>query len=146
VKISGERVCVPPVDEPNAEKETTIVTRFLVIALAAIVPLVAAAGAQGDRPAHKDEKRALARVVDTPKKCLKIRISTRTDRPKWAAVRWRLRKPSCERWAADGVAVMKRRGGNRWKFVTAGSDFECRPLWRKVPRRVARDLGIDCRR
>jgi hypothetical protein len=122
------------------------VTRFLVIATALTIPLVAAVGAQGDRAANKDEKRAIARKMDTPKRCLKVRVSTKTDRPKWASVRWRLRKPSCERWAADGVAVLKRKGGNRWRFVIAGSDFECQGLWRQVPRRVARDLDIACRR
>ncbi|MQA74915.1 MAG: hypothetical protein GEU88_11340 [Solirubrobacterales bacterium] len=125
--------------------KTTI--RTLAIVLAAAVALVAATAVQADRKPTDKQARAIAKVMDLPAKCARIRVSTRTPRPKWAALTWRP-GPGCEPFAADGVAVVKkkRRAGRpaRWRFVTAGSAFECPGLYRDVPRRVARDLGIDC--
>jgi hypothetical protein len=101
---------------------------------------VAAPGvASADRAPTERERASIARAVDVPKRCLKIRVSTVNRR--WSAVRLRLAKRSCQRWAADGVAVYRRRSG-RWRFVVAGSAFEC-PV-PKVPRRVVRDLDIPC--
>jgi hypothetical protein len=48
---------------------------------------------------------------------------------------------SCADHVADGVAIFKRRDGT-WRFVTAGSSFDC-PV-PKVPRRIAQDLEILC--
>jgi hypothetical protein len=74
-----------------------------------------------------------------PKRCVRVRISTVDQR--WARANIRARKASCAEHAADGVAVFKRRGGS-WRFVTAGSSFDC-PV-PDVPRRIARDLKIPC--
>jgi hypothetical protein len=52
------------------------------------------------------------------------------------------RRRSCRRWAADGVAVYKRRTSGGWRFVTAGSAFDC-PV-PKVPPKVVDDLHIHC--
>jgi hypothetical protein len=41
------------------------------------------------------------------------------------------------------VVVLKHKG-NHWKFVTAGSSFNCPDLYSQVPRKVVEDLGIDC--
>jgi hypothetical protein len=105
--------------------------------------LLVAAGipttAQADRAPTDRERAGIARAVGVPKRCLRIRVST-VDR-RWSGVRIRLAKRSCQRWAADGIAIFKRRG-DRWRFVTAGSSFDC-PV-PKVPRRVARDLQIPC--
>jgi hypothetical protein len=71
------------------------------------------------------------------------RVSTKTNRPKWASVYWRPGPQKCEPFARDGVAVLKLKKG-RWRFVTAGSDFDCPRLYRDVPRRVAKDLDLPC--
>ncbi|MGH2987023.1 MAG: hypothetical protein ACRDLO_10095 [Solirubrobacterales bacterium] len=121
--------------------------RSLALALAAAVVLVGVANVAADRKANDKEQRAIARVVEVPRKCVKARISTETERPKWASAAWRP-GPGCQRFAFDGVAVLKKkkRGDRpaRWRFVTAGSSFQCADLYRDVPRPVAKDLGIDC--
>jgi hypothetical protein len=122
-------------------------TRSLAIALAAAVTLAGAANVAADRKPTDKEQRAVARAVEVPRKCVKARISTETERPRWASAAWRP-GPGCQRFAFDGVAVLKKkkRGDRpaRWRLVTAGSSFTCGDLYRDVPRRVADDLGIDC--
>jgi hypothetical protein len=106
------------------------------LALLALAPAVA----QADRAPTKRERAGIAKKVDAPARCLKIRVSTVNTR--WARMQLRLRRESCQRWAADGVAVYKKRKRGGWRFVTAGSAFEC-PV-PKVPRRVVKDLDIRC--
>lgn len=122
-------------------------TRPLAFALAAVVAIVGAANVGADRRPTDKEHRAIARAVDLPRKCAKVRISTETERPRWASSSWRS-GPGCQPFASDGVTVLKKkkRGDRpaRWRFVTAGSSFECADLYRDVPRPVAKDLGIDC--
>jgi hypothetical protein len=117
------------------------------IALAAAVAMVGAANVAADRKPTDKEHRAIARVVELPRKCAKVRISTETDRPKWASARWRS-GPDCQPFASDGVTVVKKRKRGdrpaRWRFVTAGSSFTCGDLYRDVPRQVADDLDIAC--
>jgi hypothetical protein len=112
--------------------------RPLLAALAglALIPAVA----QADRPPTKRERAGIAEKVGAPARCLKIRVSTVNTR--WARMRLRLKRESCQRWAADGVAVFKKRKGGGWRFVTAGSAFDC-PV-PKVPPRVVEDLRIRC--
>jgi hypothetical protein len=121
--------------------------RSLAFALAAALAMVGAANVAADRKPTDKELRAIARAVELPPKCAKVRISTETERPKWASSSWRP-GPGCQRFAFDGVAVLKKkkRGDRpaRWRLVTAGSSFECADLYRDVPRRVAKDLGLDC--
>ncbi len=74
-----------------------------------------------------------------PARCLKIRVSSVNDA--YAGIWRRNLKKGCEKYQADGVAVYKK-GHHGWKFVTAGSSFEC-PV-PKVPRAVAKDLKIAC--
>jgi hypothetical protein len=112
--------------------------RSLLAALAALSLLPAAALA--DRPPTKRERAGIAQKVGVPARCLAIRVST--VNPRWAKTRIRLARKSCERWAADGIAVFKRRNDGGWRFVTAGSAFDC-PV-PKVPRRVVEDLHIRC--
>ncbi|MDX6581945.1 MAG: hypothetical protein QOI10_1129 [Solirubrobacterales bacterium] len=116
--------------------------------LAAAVALVCAVGAAADSAPSPNERRAIARAIDLPRKCAKIRVSTVARQPKWASAAWQ-DGPGCEPFAANGVTLLKKkqREGRRarWRFVTAGSDFECAALYDEVPRRVAEDLGIDCR-
>ena len=116
-------------------------------ALAAIAVLASGAHVTADRRPTAKEHRAVARAVDLPRKCAKVRISTETERPRWASSSWKP-GPGCQRFAADGVVVLKKRKRGdrpaRWRFVTAGSSFGCAELYRDVPAAVAKDLGIDC--
>jgi hypothetical protein len=117
-------------------------TRTALIALALTSLLVS--GAAADRKPTRDERRAIAKVVELPAACAKVRISTVTDDPEWASVYWKPHpKDKCSPYARDGVAVERYKNG-RWKFITAGSSYTCRGLYRDVPRDVAKDLGIDC--
>jgi hypothetical protein len=117
---------------------------LIVVASIASTALLAAGLASADRPANHDQRRAIAKVVALPTKCTKARISTVTAEPKWAAASWKPHPTDkCAPYAADGVVVLKLKR-DRWKFVTAGSSFDCPDLYRQVPRKVVEDLGIDC--
>jgi len=119
--------------------------RFTALLLAAVLALIAAATVQADRKPTVKERKAVAAIVDLPAKCAHVRISTVTEKPKWASVSFRPHSPeSCQPFASDGVTVAKKRSG-RWRFVTAGSSFDCPDLYKDVPVSVAQDLGIDCR-
>jgi hypothetical protein len=113
--------------------------RSLLAALAALL-LLPTTGALADRAPTKQERAGIAKKVGVPARCLKIRVSTVNSR--WASTHVRNARTSCRRWAADGIAVFKRRKAGGWRFVTAGSAFEC-PV-PKVPPRVVEDLGIRC--
>lgn len=110
---------------------------------AALVPLVALAAvpalAQADRTPTAAESKAIATAAKVPARCLKIRVSSVDDA--YAGIWRRNLKKGCGKYQADGVAVFKK-GHHGWKFVTAGSSFEC-PV-PKVPRAVAKDLKIAC--
>jgi hypothetical protein len=117
-----------------------------VIALTAValLALLAVSVAGADRRATRDERRAIAKVLELPRKCTKARIPTVTPEPKWAAASWKPHPAEkCAPYAADGVVVLKYKR-NHWKFVTAGSSFDCSDLYRDVPKTVVDDLGIDC--
>ena len=110
--------------------------------VSAAVLLLAVGLASADRGATPKERRAIAKVVELPAKCAKVRVSTKTERPKWATALWTPEPAACEPYARDGIAVTKKRDG-RWRFLTAGSDFDCPRLYREVPRRIALDLDLD---
>ena len=57
-----------------------------------------------DRRATSDERKAVARAVDLPTKCAKVRISTATAEPKWASAIWTPGPKKCEPYASNGVA------------------------------------------
>jgi hypothetical protein len=107
------------------------------------VALLAAGAAQADRKPTGKEHRQIAKAMKFPPRCTRVRVSTAVTNPGWASLSW---KPGrkCKKFAADGVAILKKRPGGHWKFVTAGSSFECRPLHTQVPQAVADDLGISC--
>ena len=118
--------------------------RPLAVVAIALVALASAAVVSADRRATHDERRAIAKVVDLPTKCTKARVATVTPEPKWASASWKPHpKDKCAPYARDGVAVLKLKR-EHWKFLTAGSSFDCPALYRDVPREVADDLGIDC--
>lgn len=112
-------------------------TLILALALASIPAL-----AQAERRPTKRERVGVAHAAQVPKRCLRIRVSTVNDR--YASAYRRNRKRSCRRYQADGVAVFKQRRHHRsrWRFVTAGSAFDC-PV-PHTPKKVARDLHIRC--
>ena len=117
------------------------ITTLVLLLIVAAAPAVA----EASRAPTKREAKSLARKMgkNVPTRCLRIRISTVSER--WAGVRFRLEKRSCDQWNADGIGVFKRRRASRpgpWRFVTAGSSFDC-PV-PKVPSRVAKDLKIPC--
>ena len=114
----------------------TCLSAFAAVAALAIVPAVAHA----DRPPTKRERAGIAKKVGVPARCLRIRVSTVDTR--WARMQIRNLRESCRRWAADGVAVYNRRKDGGWRFVTAGSAFDC-PV-PKVPPKVVVDLHIRC--
>ena len=112
--------------------------RLVLVASAALLLAVPVA-AHADRAPTKREHAAVSKAVGVPKRCMRVRISTVNER--WASASVRNRKASCADHAADGVAIFKRRSG-AWRFVTAGSSFDC-PV-PDVPRKIARDLRIRC--
>ena len=110
---------------------------ILAISLLGLLALPVAAHA--DRPPTKRERVDIAHAIGVPKRCLRTRVSTVDER--WSRTSIRNEKASCQDHAGDGVAVYKRRRGT-WRFVTAGSSFDC-PV-PGVPSRIAKDLKIPC--
>jgi hypothetical protein len=108
----------------------------------ALVLLIAAVAVAQRKPTAK-ERSQIAAVVQLPSKCARVKVSTVTKKPKWSSVSWRNGGSECIPLASNGVTVEKRSRG-RWKFVTAGSSFDCPGLYAKVPQVVARDLKISC--
>jgi hypothetical protein len=111
----------------------------LIVAAFAVLLLCIPTAARADRAPTKRERADIAKAIGVPKRCLRTRISTVDER--WSRTSIRNMKASCTDHAADGVAVFRRRGG-KWRFVTAGSSFDC-PV-PDVPRKIAKDLEIPC--
>ena len=115
-------------------------TRVAVVTVAFVALLVGSADAR--RPATKSEKRAISKTFNAPPKCAKIFVSTVDQH--WASYQFNAKKidvSPCDQVAADGIAILRKREG-RWKFVTAGSAFDC-PV-PDTPRKVAKDLRVPC--
>ncbi len=117
--------------------------RAITFAGVAVAVFLVVGVANADRkPSHKEKVR-IARVVDLPAKCARVRVSTETKKPKWASVSFRPGPKDCNPFASNGVTVVRKAVG-RWRFVTAGSSFDCSSLYAQVPKTVAADLGISC--
>ncbi len=110
-----------------------------VISAALLLPAVVHADR---KPTHKERVR-IARVVDLPAKCARVRVSTTTKKPKWGSVAFRPGPAECDPFASNGVTVVRKAVGH-WRFVTSGSSFDCPGLYAKVPQNVVKDLGIGC--
>src|SRR5262245_53244663 len=109
-----------------------------------VVCLVLSAGiAQADRKPTVKEKAQIASVIHLPVTCARVRVSTETKKPKWGSVSFKPGPSTCDAFASNGVTVTRKSKG-RWHFVTAGSSFDCPGLYDKVPKPVAKDLGIKC--
>lgn len=118
----------------------------LVFGLAALLVLGAATGVRADRKATAKERAQVAKAVELPAACARVRISTVVPTAHWASAFWRPGSLKCKPFARDGVAVLKRKAKPRarWRFITAGSDFFCSDLYDIVPEAVANDLDVDC--
>jgi hypothetical protein len=117
--------------------------RFAVALSVLAVALVMPAVVHADRKPTSKERAQIAAVVQLPAKCARVRVSTVTKKPKWATAEWRDGGQQCSPFASNGVTVEKKRAG-RWRFITAGSSFDCPGLYAKVPQPVAKDLRISC--
>jgi hypothetical protein len=104
---------------------------------------LAAGVANADRKPTSKEHRAIAKAMKIPANCTRVGVSTVVTSPQWSSLSWKP-GPGCKPFAADGVAILKKRPGAHWKFVTAGSSFDCGPLYAQVPQAVVQDLGISC--
>jgi hypothetical protein len=109
------------------------------VAALAVLLLCLPVSAGADRAPTERERADIAKAIGVPKRCLRTRISTVNER--WSRTTIRNLKAGCAEHAADGVAIFRRRDG-KWRFVTAGSSFDC-PV-PDVPRRIAKDLRIPC--
>ena len=109
------------------------------IGLCLLLPGVAGA----DRKPTPKEKAQIASVVHLPVICARVRVSTVTEKPKWASVSWRRGAAQCDPLASNGVTVVKKTSG-RWRFITAGSSFTCGELYDVVRKPIVKDLGIKC--
>jgi hypothetical protein len=109
------------------------------LAALAVLLLCIPVSARADRAPTKRERAGVAKAIGVPKRCLRTRISTVNER--WSRTSIRNEKADCAEHAADGIAIFKRRNG-AWRFVTAGSSFDC-PV-PDVPRRIAKDLEVPC--
>jgi hypothetical protein len=115
--------------------------RARAVPITALAVLAAAAPtAAADKAPTASQRAAIARGADTPARCLIIRVSTVSSG--WGSYRFDAdRYSSCKRYAADGIAIV-RRSGTTWRQRYAGSD--CRtPATKYMPRRVWRDLSAD---
>ena len=135
--------------EPRLEDGCTVhislMRRYgsVLLALLATASLAASAVVNAQRkPTHKEKVR-IARVVDLPARCARVRVSTVTKKPKWGSVSFRPGPSQCDQFASNGVTVVRKVVGH-WRFVTAGSSFDCPGLYAKVPKAVAHDLKISC--
>jgi hypothetical protein len=113
------------------------------IAIFAIAAVSLAAVASAARKPTGKERAQIAAAVQLPSKCALVKVSTTTKKPKWGSVSWRNGGSECMPLASNGVTVVKK-SHDRWKFVTAGSSFDCPGLYAKVPQAVAKDLRINC--
>jgi hypothetical protein len=120
-----------------------VVRTLRALTLLIAIMLLAVGVASGQRAPTKKEHRQVAKAMKFPAHCTRVRVSTVVTSPKWASLSW---KPGrgCKKFAADGVAILKKNPGAKWKFVTAGSSFDCGPLYAQVPQAVVTDLGISC--
>ena len=108
-----------------------------------VAALLLAGVANAERKPTDKERSQIAAVVQLPSKCARVKVSTVTKKPKWGSVSWRNGGSDCMPLASNGVTVEKK-SHRRWRFVTAGSSFDCPGLYAKVPQSVAKDLKISC--
>ena len=117
--------------------------RFAVALSVLAVAMVLPAVVHADRKPTSKERAQIAAVVQLPAKCARVKVSTVTKKPKWGSASWRNGGSECMPLASNGVTVEKKSHG-RWRFVTAGSSFDCPSLYKKVPQAIAKDLHIAC--
>lgn len=111
----------------------------LTVVVLATLAAVSAAQARTIAPTRTQRAGVLKAFGDPPaaSRCLIVRLAASDHR--YATVRFD-RSRRCERWAADGVSVIRRGGHGRWRVAFEGSSYAC-PV-RGIPRTVQRDLGV----
>lgn len=119
------------------------VKKMLAVLAAIWLALVLASVAAGATVAPTSvERSAIIQVFGDPPAagpCLTVRLAASNH--DYAEVRFRATH-TCERWAFDGVNVLKRGNAGRWSVLFEGSSYRC-PLPR-IPRQVQHDLSV-CR-
>jgi hypothetical protein len=112
----------------------------LLTVVAVLAGTVGATSAVAARKPSATEKAAIAQALETPRRCLKVRVAT--VRKGWASATLKVPLPkSCQRYAADGILVMRRRD-DVWRMRFAGSSWSC-PI-KGVPEEVRKDLRLGC--
>jgi hypothetical protein len=101
------------------------------------------AAAQAARKPSATEREQIAAVVKLPVQCAKVKVSTASKKPLWGSASFKPGPSECESHASNGDTIVKKSRG-RWRFVTAGSSFDCPSLYKKVPQAIAKDLHIAC--
>ena len=112
-------------------------------AIFVVAALLVAGVANAERKPTSKERAQIAAVAQLPSKCARVKVSSVKTKSKWGSVSWRNGGSECKPLASNGVTVVKKSQG-RWKFVTAGSSFDCPGLYAKVPQAVVQDLKISC--
>jgi hypothetical protein len=115
---------------------------LIVIAFAILLPSLANASSARVKTVAPTaaQRTGILKAFGDPKAagpCLNVRLASANHG--YATVRVR-GGTSCQRWAFNGVNVIKRRTDNHWKVVFEGSSYHC-PVAR-IPRSVQRDLGV----
>ena len=130
----------------NATSRADITLDMRGITLAALlvaVFLVVVGTAGAERKPTTKEKAQIASIARLPAVCARVRIATTSKKPKWGSVSWHRGGSQCEPLASNGVTIVKKSAG-RWHFITAGSSFDCKGLYDRVPKPVVKDLRIRC--
>jgi hypothetical protein len=112
----------------------------VLLALAGLLPAFALGSTGRTVPPTTAERAAILKAFGDPRAagpCLIVRLAA--SNRNYATVRLHAVR-RCERWAFNGVNVIKRRSDDHWRVVFEGSAYGC-PLAR-IPRQVQRDLGI----
>ena len=109
-----------------------------------LVPMSAVA-ARRPSPAERNAVRtaAIAARDITPAQapCTRVRISTVNSN--WASLDVPPPSKACQQYAANGIALLKKRAGH-WRFVVDGSSYRCGV--HQVPGRVLDDLVFGGRK
>jgi hypothetical protein len=110
------------------------------VAAAATIGALASGAAAATVAPTPAERSAMIRAFGDPASaapCLIVRLAA--SNRDYGEVRPRLTQ-SCSRYAFNGVNVLERTAGGRWRVLFEGSSYPC-PVAR-VPRAVQHDLGV----
>lgn len=111
--------------------------RLLLLCVLASASLAPVPVADGRRAATEAERKAIARAMATPPRCLKIYVSMINRR--YASAQFNQKRyRTCRRYASNGIGILREKE-SRWRYISGMSD--CTPNGMKgVPDRVYREL------